>query len=162
MSGEGVHRAGPHCRRAAGVARHEGVLVGDHEIRREHASISGIAHQLGTTWNTVWSFIERLLQAMVDDEPRFTGVKRLGVDEHVWHHVWEFPIEDGGRGPKILTGMVDLTPARAGSRRHGCSASCPAGQPRPTATGSKSAVMTSVRGPRGPPWTRSTAKERHR
>ena len=34
----------------------------------------------------------------------------LGVDEHVWHHVSELPIADGGRGPKQLTGIVDLTP----------------------------------------------------
>ena len=80
------------------------------QIRREHASISGIARQLGTTWNTVWTSIGPLLQEMADDETRFAGVKRLGVDEHVWHHVSEFPIEDGGRGPKQLTGMVDLTP----------------------------------------------------
>lgn len=80
------------------------------QIRREHASISGIARQLGTTWNTVWTSIEPLLQEMADDETRFAGVKRLGVDEHVWHHVSGFPIEDGGRGPKQLTGMVDLTP----------------------------------------------------
>lgn len=80
------------------------------QIRREHASIRGIARQLGTTWNTVWTSIRPLLQEMADDETRFAGVKRLGVDEHVWHHVSEFPIEDGGRGPKQLTGMVDLTP----------------------------------------------------
>ena len=57
------------------------------QIRREHASISGIARQLGTTWNTVWSSIRPLLAAMADDESRFAGVTRLGVDEHVWHHV---------------------------------------------------------------------------
>jgi transposase len=68
------------------------------QIRREHASIAGIGRQLGTTWNTVWTSIEPLLQAMADDESRFDGVKRLGVDEHVWHHVSEFPVEDGGRG----------------------------------------------------------------
>ena len=80
------------------------------QIRREHASISGIARQLGTTWNTVWSSIRPLLAAMADDESRFAGVTRLGVDEHVWHHVSTMPIADGGRGPKELTGMVDLTP----------------------------------------------------
>lgn len=79
------------------------------QIRREHASISGIARQLGTTWNTVWTSIQPLLVAMAEDETRFGGVTRLGVDEHVWHHVSEFPVEDGGRGPKQLTGMVDLT-----------------------------------------------------
>jgi transposase len=80
------------------------------QIRREHASVAGIARQLGTTWNTVWSSIRPLLEAMADDESRFAGVTRLGVDEHVWHHVSERPIADGGRGPKQLTGMVDLTP----------------------------------------------------
>lgn len=84
------------------------------QMRREHASIRGIARQLGTTWNTVWTSIEPLLKEMADDEGRFAGVNRLGVDEHVWHHVSEFPIADGGRGPKQLTGMVDLTPDENG------------------------------------------------
>jgi len=87
------------------------------QIRREHASIAGIARQLGTTWNTVWSSIKPLLQDMADNENRFAGVTRLGVDEHVWHHVSEFPVEDGGRGPKHLTGMVDLTPDGDGTPR---------------------------------------------
>ena len=80
------------------------------QVRREGASVLGVARQLGTTWNTVWSAIEPLLAAMAADETRFAGVTRLGVDEHVWHHVSEKPIVDGGRGPKQLTGMVDLTP----------------------------------------------------
>lgn len=80
------------------------------QIRREHASVAGIARQLGTTWNTVWGSIQPLLAAMAADETRFAGVRRLGVDEHVWHHVSTLPIDDGGRGPKELTGMVDLTP----------------------------------------------------
>ena len=87
------------------------------QIRREHASIAGIARQLGTTWNTVWTSIEPLLQAMAQDQARFAGVQRLGVDEHVWHHVCEAPIEAGGRGPKLLTGMVDLTPDQDGTPR---------------------------------------------
>lgn len=86
------------------------------QMRREHASISGIARQLGTTWNTVWTSIRPLLQEMADDETRFGGVKRPSVDEHVWHHVSEFPIADGGRGPKLLTGMVDLTPRQGRPR----------------------------------------------
>lgn len=87
------------------------------QIRREHASIRGLARQLGTTWNTVWSAIRPLLEAMADDEARFDGVTRLGVDEHVWHHVSERPTDQGGRGPKYLTGMVDLTPAPDGTPR---------------------------------------------
>lgn len=58
----------------------------------------------------MWTSFEPLLQEMGDDESRFAGVKRLGVDEHVWHHVSEIPLKDGGRGPKLLTEMVDLIP----------------------------------------------------
>ncbi|XAS78300.1 ISL3 family transposase (plasmid) [Dermatophilaceae bacterium Sec6.4] len=74
------------------------------QLRREHASISGLARQMGTTWHTVWDSIRPLLQAAVDDETRFAGVTMLGVDEHVWHHVSERK-----HGPKFFTGMVDLT-----------------------------------------------------
>ncbi len=89
------------------------------QIRREHASVAGLARQLGTTWNTVWRSIKPLLEAMAADETRFDGVATLGVDEHVWHHVSTKPIADGGRGPKELTGMVDLTrhPDRKGKHR---------------------------------------------
>ena len=79
------------------------------QIRREHASVAGVCRQLGTTWNTVWSAIKPLLQQMDQDPARFDGVTTLGVDEHIWHHVSTKPISDGGRGPKELTGMVDLT-----------------------------------------------------
>lgn len=87
------------------------------QIRREHGSVAGVARQLGTTWNTVWTSIKPLLAAMAADETRFAGVRRLGVDEHVWHHVSQLPIEVGGRGPKLLTGMVDLTPGPDGKPR---------------------------------------------
>jgi transposase len=87
------------------------------QIRHEHASVAGIARQLGTTWNTVWAAVRPLLEAMADDESRFTGVARLGVDEHVWHHVSERPTGQGGRGSKYLTGMVDLTPDPEGRPR---------------------------------------------
>ena len=53
--------------------------------------------------------------AAADDESRFAGVTHLGVDEHIWHHVSTRPVEAGGRGPKELTGMVDLTPRCPGS-----------------------------------------------
>ena len=64
----------------------------------------------------MWRSIQPLLQAMAADASRFEGVTILGVDEHVWHHVRQ-PIKHGGRGPKELTGMVDLTRDRAGRTR---------------------------------------------
>ncbi len=79
------------------------------QIRREHASVNGIRRQLGTGWRTGWEAILPLLEAADADVTRFDGVAILGVDEHVWHHVSTKPVEDGGRGPKELTGMVDLT-----------------------------------------------------
>ena len=79
------------------------------QLRREHASVNGLRRQLGTGWRTVWDSIRPLLAAADADPARFTGVEMLGVDEHVWHHVSTKPVEDGGRGPKELTGMVDLT-----------------------------------------------------
>ncbi len=87
------------------------------QLRREHASILGLARQLGTSWRTVWRAICPLLEQMADDDARFDGVTALGVDEHVWHHVSTKPIKDGGRGPKELTGMVDLTRDSKGRTR---------------------------------------------
>ncbi len=79
------------------------------QIRREHASVNGLRRQLGTSWRTVWEAAKRLLQQAADQESRIEGVTTLGVDEHAWRHVSTKPIEDGGRGPKELTGVVDLT-----------------------------------------------------
>jgi len=56
------------------------------QLRTEHASVHGLARQLGTTWRTVWRSIEPLLQAMADDPARFDGVTSLGVDEHLVRH----------------------------------------------------------------------------
>ena len=74
------------------------------QLRFEGATISGLARQLGTTWNTVWSHIKPCLQAASDDPARFAGVQVLGVDEHVWHHQ-----DRRRRSPRELTGIVDLT-----------------------------------------------------
>ena len=82
------------------------------QLRFEHASVAGLARQLGTTWRTVWTSILPLLQEMADDPDRFDDVTSLGVDEHVWHHV-----EERKRGPKALTGMVDLSRDQAGRTR---------------------------------------------
>ena len=79
------------------------------QLRTEHASVNGIRRQLGCGWRTVWDAIRPILQAADADPSRFEGVTILGVDEHVWHHVSTKPVENGGRGPKELTGMVDLS-----------------------------------------------------
>jgi transposase len=87
------------------------------QMRFEHASVSGLARQLGVTWRTLWRVMRPLLEMMAADDSRFDGVERLGVDEHVWHHVSPLPSALGGRGPKELTGMVDLTPGPDGKAK---------------------------------------------
>lgn len=74
------------------------------QLRREHATIEGLARRLGTSWKTLWRAVRPELERLAGDESRFAGVTSLGVDEHLWHHV-----DPRRRGPKELTGMVDLT-----------------------------------------------------
>ena len=66
------------------------------QLRFEGATIAGLARQLATTWNTVWSHVKPCLQAASDDPARFAGVRVLGVDEHVWHHQ-----DRRRRGPRV-------------------------------------------------------------
>jgi transposase len=70
------------------------------QLRREHASVAGLARSLGTTWRTVWRSIRPLLADMDADETRFDGVTSLGVDEHVWHHVSTSPKTRAGAAPR--------------------------------------------------------------
>ena len=87
------------------------------QMRRENASVRGVARQLGVSWRTVWSHVKPVLERLAADEGRFEQVTTLGVDEHIWHHVSTKPVADGGRGPKELTGMVDLSRDASGRVR---------------------------------------------
>ena len=85
------------------------------QMLQENASVQGLARQLGCTWRTLWRAVKPVLEAAAANESRFAGVTSLGVDEHIWHHVSPKPLDQGGRGPKEFTGMVDLT-----RDNHGC------------------------------------------
>ena len=74
------------------------------QLRFEGATIAGLARQLATTWNTVWSHIKPCLQAASDDPARFAGFVYPGSMRGVWHHQ-----DRRRRGPRELTGIVDLT-----------------------------------------------------
>ena len=89
------------------------------QLHFEGATISGLALQLGTTWNTVWSHIKPCLQAASDDPARFAGVRVLGVDEYVWHHQ-----DRRRRDPHALTGIGDLTRGKDHPTAH-LSGPCP-------------------------------------
>ena len=73
-------------------------------IQRDTASVAAVARRLGVDWHTVWDAIEPILGELADDPARLAGVAVLGVDERIWHHA-----PPPGKGPKELTGMVDLT-----------------------------------------------------
>ncbi len=73
-------------------------------LRTQHATIAGLARQLGVSWWTLWRAIKPELERLAADPKRFVGVSSLGVDEHIWHHG-----DPRKKGPKELTGMVDLT-----------------------------------------------------
>jgi transposase len=84
------------------------------QLRTEHATIAGLARQLGTDWHTVWRSVRPRLVDLAADESRFAGVSTLGVDEHVWHHT---PHKAATKGPGMLTGMVDLSRDQHGRTR---------------------------------------------
>jgi len=78
-------------------------------LRTQHATIAGLARQLGVSWWTLWRAIKPELERLAADPKRFVGVSSLGVDEHIWHHG-----DPRKKGPKELTGMVDLTQDKNG------------------------------------------------
>ena len=98
------------ARRGSITTRAVGWAIG--QLRREHATVHGIARQLGTSWKTVWRAVEPELVKLAEDESRFENVTTLGVDEHIWHHT-----DPRKRGPKELTGMVDLSRDSTGKTR---------------------------------------------
>ncbi len=73
-------------------------------IASDTASVAAVARRLGVDWHTLWEAIKPLLAELAEDPARLEGVQVLGVDEHIWHHA-----PRPGKGPKELTGMVDLT-----------------------------------------------------
>lgn len=79
------------------------------QLRREHATIAGLARRLGVGWATLWRAVKPELECLAGDPTRFAGVTSLGVDEHIWHYG-----DVRERGPKELTGMVDLPRDQAG------------------------------------------------
>ena len=141
-------------RRALLTARATRWAIG--QMRRENASVQGLARQLGCTWKTLWRAVKPILEAAADDETRFAGVTSLGVDEHIWHHVSTTPVDLGGRGPKEFTGMVDLTRDKDGRVRARLLDLVPGRSGEAYKTW-RDRGDTFRKGSRSPPWTRSTA-----
>ena len=72
------------------------------QLRFEGATIAGLARQLGTTWNTVWSHIKPCLQAASEPRPPSQACGHPESMRGVWHH------HDRRRqGPREPTGITD-------------------------------------------------------
>lgn len=77
-------------------------------LTHDDTTVSALARHLGVDWHTLWDAVEAEATARIDQPARLTGVRTLGVDEHVWR-----PSRHGmGRS---VTAMVDLT-----RDEHGC------------------------------------------
>ena len=79
--------------RASITARAVAWAIG--QLRREHATIAGLARRLGVSWWALWRLVRPELERLAADESRFADVTSLGVDEHIWHHG-----DRGTKGPR--------------------------------------------------------------
>lgn len=81
-----VRRAGPALVAVRGVLTRRAVAWALGQLRREHATIAGLARRLGVGWATLWRAVKPELVRLAADPARFDAVTSLGVDEHIWHH----------------------------------------------------------------------------
>ncbi|HEY4557045.1 MAG TPA: ISL3 family transposase, partial [Enteractinococcus sp.] len=74
----------------------------------DRLSIARVADNLGVSWHTANdAVLETGRRLLIDDPNRLTGVRVLGVDEHVWRHTrW---------GNRYVTVVIDLTPVADGT-----------------------------------------------
>jgi transposase len=71
-------------------------------LAHDDTTVSALARHLGVDWHTLWNAVEAEATARLRDPDRLTGIRALGVDEHIWrpsHHGTE----------RAVTAMVDLT-----------------------------------------------------
>lgn len=73
----------------------------------DRVSIARVAANLGVSWHTANdAVLDTGRKLLIDDPNRLTGVRVLGVDEHVWRHTrW---------GNRYVTVVIDLTPVADG------------------------------------------------
>jgi transposase len=73
----------------------------------DDTTVSALARHLGVDWHTAWDAIEVEAKARTSNPDRLSGVKTLGVDEHIWR-----PSRVGV--DRAVTIMVDLSRDPAG------------------------------------------------
>jgi transposase len=73
----------------------------------DDTTVSALARHLGVDWHTAWDAIEVEAKARTTNPDRLSGVKTLGVDEHIWR-----PSRIGV--DRAVTIIVDLSRDQAG------------------------------------------------
>jgi transposase len=73
----------------------------------DDTTVSALARHLGVDWHTAWDAIEVEAKARTSNPDRLSGVKTLGVDEHIWR-----PSRIGV--DRAVTIIVDLSRDQAG------------------------------------------------
>ncbi|TCN25342.1 transposase [Kribbella orskensis] len=71
-------------------------------LRHDDTTVSAIARHLGVDWHTAWAAIKVEATRRVNTRGRLSGVRTLGVDEHIWRPSMRAT-------NKAVTIMVDLT-----------------------------------------------------
>jgi transposase len=71
-------------------------------LAHDDTTVPALARHLGVDWHTAWNAIEIEAKVRTGDPTRLTGVKTLGVDEHIWR-----PSRIGV--DRAVTIMVDLS-----------------------------------------------------
>lgn len=71
-------------------------------LEKYDTSVSALAHQLGVSWQALWTGIKAEATRRIGRVERLTGIDALGVDEHVWIHT-------GFPGTGMVTGIIDHT-----------------------------------------------------
>jgi transposase len=73
----------------------------------DDTTVSALARHLGVDWHTAWDAVEVEAKARTSNPDRLSGVKTLGVDEHIWR-----PSRIGV--DRAVTIIVDLSRDQAG------------------------------------------------
>jgi transposase len=78
-------------------------------LRHDDTTVSALARRLGVAWDTCWNAIQVTARELIKKPERLTGIKTIGVDEHIWRP------SRTAMADKAVTIMVDLT-----RDEHGC------------------------------------------
>ena len=79
-------------------------------LAHDDTTVSALARHLGVDWHTLWNAVQVEATTRTARPERLTGVRTLGVDEHIWR-----PSRRGT--DRAVTAMVDLTRDQHGRLR---------------------------------------------